>query len=82
MTVVVESPSGVAWVGRYHERTDRGVLLHDVATHDPASSDQSRDAWIQRLLKFGIRIDQKHLVVPTAEASRLVRLSEWQSDRV
>ena len=62
VTVVVESPSGVIWVGRYHERTDRGVLLHDVATHDPASADQSRDAWIQRLIKFGIRIDQKHLI--------------------
>jgi len=78
VTVVVESPNGVAWVGRYHERTDRGVLLHDVAIHDPTSADQTRDVWIQRLLKFGIRIDQKHVVVPDAEASRIVRLQEWK----
>ena len=78
VTVVVESQNGVAWVGRYHERTDRGVLLHDVAIHDPTSADQTREVWIQRLLKFGIRIDQKHVVVPDADASRIVRLQEWK----
>ena len=78
VTVVVESPTGVAWVGRYHERSDRGVLLHDVATHDPASADQTRAAWIHRLLKFGIRIDQKHVVVPNADAARIVRLTDWE----
>ena len=78
VTVVVESPSGMTWVGRYHERTDRGVLLHDVATHDPATSDQSRAAWIQRQLKFGVRIDQKHLTVPNPDAARIVRLAAWE----
>lgn len=78
VTVVVESPTGATWVGRYHERTDRGVLLHDVAIHDPASTDQIRAAWIQQMLTFGIRIDQKHLVVPTSEAARIVRLMDWK----
>jgi hypothetical protein len=78
VTVVVESPGGTAWVGRYHERNDRGVLLHDVATHDPASAPENRSAWIERLLKFGIRIDQKHLMVPTADAARIVRLLDWK----
>lgn len=82
VTVVVESPGGLTWVGRYHERNDRGVLLHDVATHDPASADLGREAWIQRQIKFGIRIDQKHIVVPSADAGRIVRLVEWKPARL
>ena len=78
VTVVVESPSGVIWVGRYHERTDRGVLLHGVATHDPVSAGQSRDAWMQRLIKFGIRVEAAHLVVPSSQATRIIPLMEWK----
>jgi hypothetical protein len=78
VTVVVEGPGGITWVGRYHERNDRGVLLHDVATHDLGSAHESRAAWIERLLKFGIRIDQKHVVIPNADATRIVRLPDWK----
>ena len=78
VTVVVESPAGLTWVGRYHERSERGVLLHDVATYDPASAEHQRTAWIQRLLKFGIGVDRKQVTIPNAEASRIVRLAEWE----
>ena len=33
ITVVLETTGDVIYVGRYHEETDRGVLLHDVAEH-------------------------------------------------
>ncbi len=81
VTVVVESPSGVIWVGRYHERTDRGVLMHDVAIHDPATGAEARADWLRRQLKFGIRVEQKHLTVPNDQARRIVRLSDWDSVR-
>jgi uncharacterized alpha-E superfamily protein len=77
VTVVVESPAGVTWVGRYHERTERGVMLRDVATHDSAVAGLSREAWLSRIIKFGVQVDAKHLVVPTDQASRVVRLAEW-----
>lgn len=77
VTVVVESGSGTTWVGRYHERNERGVVLHDVATHDPATATLPRGAWFSRLIKFGVRVDTKHLVVPNEQASRVVRLTEW-----
>lgn len=79
VTVVVEGPGGMTWVGRYHERNERGVLLHDVASYDPAAADQPRSAWIQRQIKFGVRADLRHFVVPTDQASRIVRLMEWES---
>lgn len=78
VTVVVESGSGRTWVGRYHERTDRGVMLRDVAAHDTATASQPRDAWIERQIKFGIQAESRHLVVPSDQATRIVRLSDWK----
>ena len=75
VTVVVEGTRGRTWVGRYHERTDRGVLLHDVAVHDPATATLPLEAWLERLRKFGIRIDVPSAVIPDGEAVRVVRLS-------
>lgn len=77
MTVVVEGAEGMTWVGRYHERNDRGVQMHDVALYEPASATLPLSAWIERLMKFGIRVDAKHLVIPNESAIRIVRLTEY-----
>lgn len=79
VTVVVESTGGTTWVGRYHERTERGVFMHDVAIHDPATATLPREAWLERLVTFGIKVDAKHLVIPTADAGRITRLLEFST---
>ncbi len=79
VTVVVDGPRGRSWVGRYQERTERGIVLLDVSLHDPATAALPRDAWIQRLLKFGIPADAKHVVIPEVEAERVTRLVEWDA---
>ena len=79
VTVVVDGPEGRSWVGRYHERTERGILLHDVAIHDPATATLPRDAWLRRLRTFGIKVDARHLVIPEAEAIAIRRLGDTQS---
>lgn len=79
MTVVVEGPAGVAWVGRYHERNDRGVLLHDVAVHDAAVAALPRGEWIERLRKFGIRVEQRAVTIPADQAGRITTLGEWEA---
>ena len=71
VTVVVRGASGRAWVGRYHERTERGILLHDVAIHDPATAPLGREAWLARLRKFGITVDSKHIVIPDSESPQI-----------
>jgi len=76
VTVVVEGNAGLTYVGRYHEQTPRGVLLHDVAVHDAGSSDHSVPSWLRRLAKFGIQIDRKSAVVPLEELIRVVRLTD------
>ena len=80
VTVVVEGASGRIWVGRYHERTPAGVVLHDAASHDPAAPDgkSDRDGWISRQLKFGIRAERKLVVIPPAEVERITRLMAWE----
>ena len=76
VTVVVDGLSGRAWVGRYHEQTEGGILLHDVAVHDPATATLPREAWLERLRKFGIKVDSKQIVIPDAESARVRRLAE------
>jgi hypothetical protein len=78
VTVVVEGAGGVTWVGRYHERNDRGVLMHDVAVHQPGTAELPRAAWIERLRKFGIRVEQRAVVVPTDQAGRITPLGDWE----
>jgi hypothetical protein len=80
VTVVVEGTSGRTWVGRYHERTPAGVVLHDAASHGPAvpGDGADRDGWIARQLRFGVRAEQKLVVVPAAEVARITRLMAWE----
>ena len=79
VTVVVEGASGRTWVGRYHERTPRGVQLLDAASHESVPADPELSAWIARQLKFGVRAEHKVVVVPLAEVARITRLMEWES---
>lgn len=77
VTVVVEGVSGRAWVGRYHERTDRGIVMHDVAVHDPEAAPRPKAEWIARLLKFGVQVDARHLTIPELERPTITRLAEY-----
>jgi hypothetical protein len=79
VTVVVEGSSGRTWVGRYHETNERGVELHDVAIHDPAITTIARGAWLERLRKFGIRVDEPLVILPRKEAGAITPLSDWQA---
>ena len=78
VTVVVRGTSGRSWVGRYHERTERGIVLHDVAIHDPATAPVDRDAWLARLRKFGIKVDSKYVVIPENESAEIELLQPPQ----
>ena len=51
--------------------------MHDVAIHDPGTATLTREAWLERLVTFGIKVDAKHLVIPTADVGRITRLLEF-----
>jgi len=76
VTVVVEAAEGRTLVGRWHEQTPRGVLLHDVAVHDPLKSAVSKEEWFVKLRKFGVAVELKHAVVPAGQLLDIRRLVE------
>lgn len=75
--MLVEGRSGRAYVGRYHETGEQGVVMHDVGVHDPASAPAlGRGAWLAQQLKFGIRVDHKQFVVSGDEVAGISRLAD------
>lgn len=80
VTVILETESGAVYVGRFHEETAEGILLHDVAEHRDAAGSPSREEFVQRTLKFGVRAVHRHLVVPSGSVRRMSRLVEWRPE--
>jgi hypothetical protein len=76
ITVVVDDHAGRTFVGRYHEQGPRGLVLHDVAVHDPAANPMPRDEWLGRQRRFGVQVAHRLIVVPVAETQSVQRLSE------
>lgn len=74
ITVVLETVGDAVYVGRYHEETAKGVLLHDAAEHRDSAG---RAEFVARTLKFGVRAQHPHVIIPTDEVKRVVRLVEW-----
>ena len=73
VTVVVTGSTGKTYVGRYHERNDRGVVLKDVGIHEPGNG-LPLEEWLERQRKFGVKVDERALVVPGDEVVDVGRL--------
>ncbi|HEY7612592.1 MAG TPA: hypothetical protein VH764_06350 [Gemmatimonadales bacterium] len=76
MTVVVETAGALTYVGRFDSENEAGVHLLDVGVHDAASTNGTREEFVRRSARFGVRSDRKHLVVPRADVSRITRLGD------
>jgi hypothetical protein len=75
ITVVVETESERTYVGRYDSEDEQGVHMLDVGIHDRAAA-VSKDEYLSKSLKFGVRSEHKHLVVPANQVTRITRLAE------
>jgi len=73
VTVVVTGTSGRTYVGRWHERQPRGVVMRDVAILEAG---QDADAWLGRLAKFGVPPEHRMLVVPDEEVGAVRRFAD------
>lgn len=78
MTVVVETSGVLTYVGRFDTEDSAGVHLLDVGVHDAGSGD-TREEFVRRSARFGVRTDRKYLVVPRAQVARITRLGEVES---
>ena len=77
ITVVVET-AGALWVGRFHEVTPKGILLHDAGRHDDGAA-ESREEFLRKVLKFGIKQTHRNAVIPEAEVVRISKLGEFST---
>jgi hypothetical protein len=73
--VVVETSGPLTYVGRFDSEDQAGVHLIDVGIHD-VGVDGSREEYVRRSARFGVRTDRKHLVVPSSEVYRVTPLGE------
>ena len=78
MTVVVETSGVLTYVGRFDTEDSAGIHLLDVGVHDAAAGG-TREDFVRRSARFGVRTDRKHLVVPRAQVARITPLGEVES---
>jgi hypothetical protein len=77
ITVVLETHGRETFVGRFDSEDERGVRMLDVGVHEGDGS--TREEYIRRSLKFGIRADRKQVVVPKDAVARITRLADFQT---
>jgi hypothetical protein len=75
VTVVLETHGSRTYVGRYDSEDERGVHLLDVGVHNEGP-ELSKEEYIRKSARFGVRSDHKHLVVSTGDVARITRLGE------
>jgi hypothetical protein len=76
VTVVLDTTDGRVIVGRYHDTEAGRLRLHDVAVHDPRATGVSKEDYLRKTIKFGLRTEQKFLAVPAAEVTALTPLGQ------
>lgn len=77
ITVVVETRGTRTYVGRYDSEDAGGVRMFDVGIHEGTSSEGlSKEEYIRKSARFGVRSQIKHLVVPADQVARISRLGE------
>jgi hypothetical protein len=77
ITVVLETSGSLTYVGRYDKEDDGAVHMHDVGVHDAAAAGGvTKDEYLRKSARFGIRTDHKHLVVPANQVLKITRLAE------
>jgi hypothetical protein len=81
VTVVLEARNGRTYVGRFDSQDDRGVHLLDVGIHEGGAGDgeNSRKEYLRRTLKFGVRAEHKHVLVPAEDVAGITRLAEMDT---
>lgn len=75
ITVVVETSGSRTYVGRYDSEDAQGLHMLDVGVHEEPA-DISKEEYIQKSAKFGVRSQHRHLVVPSKDVARITRLGE------
>jgi hypothetical protein len=74
--VVVETTGPVTYVARFDTADEHGLHLLNIASHDSSSATLSLDEFLARTRKFGVKAEQKHLVVPAQSVQGIRKLAD------
>ena len=74
-TVVLETDGPMTYVGRLDTADARAVVLKNVGVHD-AAGPASREDYVRRALKFGIRQDHEQVVVESSRVRSITPLGQ------
>lgn len=64
-------------VGRFDRQDESGVHLIGVSIHD--SSESSEIDFLARTIKFGVRVDRPHFLVPGEQVRQITALGLFQT---
>ena len=65
----------MTYIGRFDTEDEAGVHLLNVGVHDAAAGG-SKQEYVRRSARFGVRAERPHLVVPRSEVARITKLVE------
>lgn len=78
ITVVLETDAQL-WVGRFDSVTPKGVLLHDAGCYEDGVTEGTREEYLRKTLKFGVRATAKNKLIPEGEVRGMRQLAELAS---
>ncbi len=81
VTVVLDARNARTYVGRFDSQDERGVHLLDVGVHQ-GGGEQSKEEYLNRTLKFGVRAEHKHVLVATGDVVGITRLADVPTESV
>jgi hypothetical protein len=76
ITVVLDTVGAATYVGRFDSQDAQGIHLLDVGVFDPAQG--SREEYLRRSVKFGIRVDRPELTVAASEVVSVSPLGQLE----
>ncbi len=76
ITVVVETTGPLTYVARFDSQDEQGVHLLNVAVHDRGAAGPTLEEFLARSMKFGVKAERKHLLLPSDQISRIRRLAD------
>ena len=77
ITVVVHTTEPRVLVGRFDRQDESGVHLIGVSLHN--SSESSEVDFLARTIKFGVRVDRPHYVIPGEQVRQITPLGSLQA---
>ncbi len=76
ITVVVETSGPETYVGRFDRRDEGAAYLKDAGVHRSGEGAEDWADYLERAVKFGIKVEHRQVDVPTGNITRIVPLSE------